>query len=403
MNTHSTIPSVVDILTQLIGFDTTSRLPNKALIDYVSDLLGSFGIATTIIPNNDHSKANLYCTIGPTDRGGVMLSGHTDVVPVDGQDWTVPAFELTHSNQRVYGRGTTDMKGFVACAIRAAIVASQKQLTTPLHLGFSFDEEIGCVGVRSLLNTLNQAPVKPAMCIVGEPTSLKVATKHKGKSSIIARCIGKEGHSALAPNAFNAIHLASDLVTVLRQKQLEIKQQYSGEDDLAEVPYTTVHVGRIIADQALNIVPNLCTVNFEIRHTAQDDPLEILNDIKTAADKIVAEAKSNADTSASEATNAAAIEFDVWNAYPGLDTPVKEPVVEFVKSLVGANDTSYVAFGTEGGLFSTETGIPTVVCGPGSMEQGHKPDEFIELAQLEQCENMLDKLVEFLALRSLPV
>jgi acetylornithine deacetylase len=390
----TTIPSTVDILQALIAFDTTSRNPNRALIDYVAALLNEHGINSTIIADEASDKANLYCTVGPENTAGIMLSGHTDVVPVDGQNWSVPAFELTEKNNKYYGRGTTDMKGFVASAIRAALIANTKSMTTPLHLGFSYDEEIGCVGVRSLLDTLNNAPVKPAMCIVGEPTSLKVATKHKGKSSIVARCIGKEGHSALAPNALNAIHLATDLVNVLREQQETIKQRYKGSEELSEVPYTTVHVGRINADQALNIVPNLCTVNFEIRHTAQDNPVEILNAIKSAADDIVIKARQQADT--------AAIEFDVWNAYPGLDTPVQAPVVEFVKSLVGANDTSYVAFGTEGGLFSAHCGIPTVVCGPGSMQQGHKPDEFIEQSQLQQCDDMLDKLVEFLALRSLP-
>ena len=390
----SSIPSTVDILQALIAFDTTSHHPNRALINYVDALLKDHGIDSTIIADAASDKANLYCTVGPENTAGVMLSGHTDVVPVDGQRWSVPAFKLTKKNNKYYGRGTTDMKGFVACAIHAALTANTKSLTTPLHLGFSYDEEIGCVGVRSLLDTLNNSPVTPAMCIVGEPTSLKVATKHKGKSSVVARCIGKEGHSALAPNALNAIHLATDLVNVLREQQEFIRQRYRGSDPLSEVPYTTVHVGRIIADQALNIVPNLCTVNFEIRHTAQDNPLEILNNIKAAANDIVVKAQKQADT--------AAIEFDVWNAYPGLDTPEQTPVVEFVKSLVGANDTSYVAFGTEGGLFSAHCGIPTVVCGPGSMQQGHKPDEYIELSQLQQCDDMLDKLVNFLAVNPLP-
>lgn len=388
------MPSVQEILAQLIAFDTTSRNPNADLMKYIAALLQEHGIESTLIPNKDHSKANLYCTVGPHNVAGVMLSGHTDVVPVDGQAWTKPPFELTDNDGKLYGRGTADMKGFVACAIHAAIQASRHELTTPLHLGFSYDEEIGCVGVHSLLYLLNNAPVKPAMCIVGEPTSLQVATKHKGKSSIVARCIGKEGHSALAPNAFNAIHLACDLVTVLRRKQQQIKDHYQGDEPLHNVPYTTVHVGRIIADQALNIVPNLCTVNFEIRHTAEDNPAEILNDIKHQADQIVAAARQSAAQ--------AAIEFDVWNAYPGLDTPVTAPVVDFVKSLVGANTTTYVAFGTEGGLFSTSTGIPTVVCGPGSMEQGHKPDEFIETTQLQSCEHMLNKLVQYLSTQSLP-
>jgi len=361
MNTH--YPSSREILNELIGFDTTSRLPNRALIDYVSNLLATYGIDSTLVPNEDESKANLYCTVGPRDTAGIMLSGHTDVVPIDGQAWSRPAFELT---------------------------ASQLSLRTPLHLGFSYDEEIGCVGVHSLIELLQQSPVKPAMCIVGEPTELKVATKQKGKLSIVARCIGREGHSALAPYALNAIHLATELVTLLRDVQTEIQESspHDNSNDPGAVPYTTVHVGNIVANQALNIVPNLCVVNFEIRYTANTNPTELLNKIQTASKLIVDNAKQQATE--------AAIEFDVWNAYPGLDTPSDSQVVELVKSLVGANSTTYVAFGTEAGLFSENIGIPTVICGPGSMEQGHKPDEYIEIDQLNQCDSMLNKLVGIL-------
>lgn len=381
--------STLDILAKLIEFDTTSRLPNRSLINYIAQLLKEHKVSSTIIPNDDGSKANLYCTIGPAEKPGVMLSGHTDVVPVDGQNWTRPAFKLTRCNSRLYGRGTTDMKGFVACALAMAIKASRENLHTPLHLAFSYDEEIGCVGVRSLLELLHKAPVKPAMCIVGEPTSLQVATRHKGKMSIVARCIGRAGHSALAPNALNAIHLACDLVAVLRQVQCRL--QTANKDsvsDATDIPYTTVHVGRIIADQALNIVPELCTVYFEIRYTADDNPAELLNEIKLAANIIVSDARLKACE--------AAIDFDVWNAYPGLNTPDDADVVTFVKSLTGANSTTLVAFGTEGGLFSEETGIATVVCGPGSMNQGHKPDEYIEEEQLHKCDEMLDRLLLYL-------
>ncbi len=379
-----------DILARLISFDTTSRNPNRALIDYIASLLQEHGIESVLIPNEDDTKANLYATTGPNDKPGIMLSGHTDVVPVDGQDWTKPCFELTESDQRYYGRGTADMKGFVACAITAAINASKLQLATPLHLAFSYDEEIGCVGVHSLLDMLQQAPVKPSMCIVGEPTNLTVATKHKGKTSVFAKCIGKEGHSALAPNALNAIHLACDLVKIVRDKQEEIKSRCTAAD-LSEIPYTTVHVGRIHAGQALNIVPNLCTVNFEIRNDSADNPQEILDDIYQSAAALVQNAKKQASE--------AAIEFEILNTYPGLNTGTDTEVVEFVKSLVGANDTSYVAFGTEGGLFSAQLNIPTVVCGPGSMAQGHKPDEYVEVEQMRRCGEMMERLVSYLVAR----
>ncbi len=380
---------VRDILAQLIAFDTTSRNPNLALMQYVASLLSDAGVHSTLIPDSTGKKANLFATIGPTDRGGVMLSGHTDVVPVDGQQWTVPAFMLTESDNRFYGRGTTDMKGFVACALAAALKAAQKPLVTPLHLGFSYDEEIGCVGVRSLVDLLQQSPVKPAMCIVGEPTSLSVATRHKGKMSILARCFGKAGHSALAPNAFNAIHLASDLVSAIRATQASIREACN-DPDLSGVPYTTVHVGRIKTDQALNIVPSLCEVFFEIRHTANDDPHAILNDITHSVKSLISEAQLQAPE--------ANIEFEIWNDYPGLDTPADAEVVAFVQSLVDENTTTSVAFGTEAGLFSEKVGIPTVVCGPGSMDQGHKPDEFVSIDQIQRCETMMDRLIDRLML-----
>ncbi len=409
MNTSLAIPSSLDLLRDLIAFDTTSRLPNADLIDYIQTRLDPFGIQCTQIPNADRSKANLYCTVGPEDTPGVMLSGHTDVVPTDGQQWTRPAFELTLADGKAYGRGTTDMKGFVACAIRAAMIASQQSLRVPLHLGFSYDEEIGCVGVRSMIELLAKAPTRPAMCIVGEPTHMQVATKHKGKLAVTARCVGREAHSSVAPNSVNAIHLATDLVQVLRQVQQELMDAWRGDDEeRLSVPYTTVHVGNIIADQALNIVPNLCTVKFEIRNVTSDDAEALLKTIEDRMQPIINAAcehlrrVENAQPvhasieSSSNTLMRPNVSFTIDNSYPGLNTHPEEDVVDLVKSLVGANSLSSVAFGTEAGLFSHVLGIPTVVCGPGSMDQGHKPDEFISLAQLDQCDGMLDRLVTYL-------
>lgn len=379
--------STLDILADLVEFDTTSRNPNRDLMAYVSSLLSEHGIQSTLIPNIDGSKQNLYATVGPTRYGGVMLSGHTDVVPVDGQQWSRPAFKLTQENGRCYGRGTTDMKGFIACALSAMIGASQRTLKTPLHLALSYDEEIGCVGVHSLLDMLASSPVKPAMCLVGEPTELGVATMHKGKTALEAVCTGKEGHSALAPNAMNAIHLGCDLVQAIRDTQSELENDY-GPVTSNDVPYTTLHVGLFNGGQALNIVPGLCTLKFEIRNTSDNDPEQILASLYEAADRIVS----------STQVPEAAIEIVTTNEYPGLDTPVDEAVVTLVKSLVDAEQTTRVAFGTEGGLFSRKLDIPTVVCGPGSMDQGHKPDEYIERSQLDKCDRMLgillDKLVK---------
>jgi len=377
--------STLDYLEKLLSFDTTSAHSNSELITWVQSELLAMGAIVKIIPNEDGSKANLFATLGPKDIGGVMLSGHTDVVPVTGQDWTVPAFSMTRRDGKVFGRGTTDMKGFIASMMTAAREASVQNLKTPLHLALSYDEEVGCIGVRSMIDMLNNAPIRPQMCIVGEPTGLLVATGHKGKIAARAKCIGCAGHSALAPFAVNALYLANDFITKLRKMQETLRLGATQDHDY-DVPYTTLHVGRIKGGGALNIVPHLCELDFEIRNLAQDDAAEILNNLTQAAKSIALEAQNIA----SEAN----IEIEVFNTYPGLDTASNEPVVGFVKSLTGANSTIKVAYGTEGGLFDQRLGVPTVVCGPGDMAQGHKPDEFITETQLSACDAMLDNLIQ---------
>lgn len=371
-----------DILRHLIAFATVSRDPNRALIDWVADLLGQHGIACEILPDASGKKANLYATIGPQDRPGVMLSGHTDVVPVDGQNWLRPAFELTREGGRYYGRGTADMKGFCASAIAAALVASKRNLQTPLHLALSYDEEIGCIGVRSLVEMLAGAPSRPAMCIVGEPTGMAVASGHKGKVALKAICRGLEGHSALAPMAMNALHLAVDFVGAVRDLQAEFALNGAQDADY-DVAYTTLHVGKIAGGDALNIVPNHAVVEFEIRNLAEDNPEEIIDRLREAASEIVARADHPA----------AGIEIERSWSYPGLATPIDADVMAFVKSLTGANGSIKMAFGTEGGLFSGELGIATVICGPGQMAQGHKPDEFVTAEQLASCDLMMAALL----------
>lgn len=375
----------IPILEKLLGFATVSRDSNLDLIGFVTDLLGRHGIASAIIHSEDGHKANLYATVGPADRPGVMLSGHSDVVPIDGQDWTLPPFAMTERDGRLYGRGAADMKGFIASALAACIKASTMQLRTPLHLAISYDEEIGCIGVRSLVEMLQGAPQKPLLCIVGEPTSMQVATGHKGKIGARAFCKGREGHSALAPLALNAIHLGCDFVSALRREQDRLATEGARDGDY-DIPYTTVHVGKMNAGVALNIVPNLCQIDFEIRNVAADNPEHILDGLRAEAARIAAAASSIAPE--------AAIDIEVFNTYPGLDTPAASQAVAFVKSLTGANGTIKVAFGTEGGLFSRDVGTPTVVCGPGSMAQGHKPDEFVSIEQLHRCDDMLAKLLQ---------
>jgi acetylornithine deacetylase len=378
----------LQLLEKLVSFPTVSRDSNLDLIHFVAELLKECGIAPTIIASPDGHKANLFATVGPQDRPGVMLSGHTDVVPIEGQNWSVPPFAMTQRDGRLFGRGAADMKGFVACALAAVLKAAKMKLKTPLHLALSYDEEIGCIGVRSLIETLQTAPHRPALCIVGEPTGMQVATGHKGKLGARAICRGREGHSALAPLALNAIYLGCDFVSALRAEQDRLARDGARDGDY-DVPYSTLHVGKMNAGVALNIVPNLCQLEFEIRNIAADDADQILDRLRKEAARIVAAASMIAPE--------AAIEIEIINTYPGLDTPTNSQAVAFVKSLTGANGTIKVAFGTEGGLFSRDLATPTVVCGPGSMMQGHKPDEFISVEQMSRCDNMLARLLDRLA------
>jgi acetylornithine deacetylase len=378
MNTRS-------ILDRLISFETVSSLPNIALMQWVQDLLAIAGVKAVLIPDPSGQKANLYATIGPVDRPGILLSGHTDVVPVEGQIWTMPPFRLTETGGRYYGRGATDMKGFVACALSAALGAAGRPLTTPLHLALSYDEEVGCLGVASLIVMLRDAPFRPLMCIVGEPTGMQVATGHKGKIALRATCTGREGHSALAPMALNALHLGADFLNAVRALQAEVAASGLRDGDY-DVPYTTLHVGKMNGGVQVNIVPNACILDFEIRNLAGDDPQRLIDRLGAAAGAILAPLRA--------AFPEADIRIDrLWD-YPGLGTPTDAPVVNFVKALTGANGTMKVAFGTEGGLFAARLGIPTVICGPGSMAQGHKPDEWVSIEQIGRCEAMLAALID---------
>ena len=383
------VPSRREILARLVGFPTVSAASNLDLVAWIRDLLESHGVATTTVPDPGGDKAGHVATDGPADRPGAVLSAHTDVVPVEGQPWTSDPFVLTERAGRLYGRGTTDMKGFVACALHAALRAAAQPLASPLHLALSWDEEIGCVGVRTLLPAVNALPAAPAFCIVGEPTAMTVVTGHKGKVAARAVCTGRDGHSALAPMALNAIHLASDLVTALRARQAAIAAGGPFDPGYA-VPYTTLHAGRIEGGVALNIVPNRCSVDFEIRNLAADDPAAILDGLRADAARIVAAEAARIPE--------AAIAIAVTNAYPGLDTDPASPTVTLVRALAGTGPgPGKVAYGTEAGLYVETLGLPTVVCGPGDMAQGHRPDEFVAESELAACDAMLDRLVGRLA------
>ncbi|POR68627.1 acetylornithine deacetylase [Pseudomonas syringae] len=378
-------PRALEILKRLIAFDTVSSEPNMALIEYVRELLASKGIESLIVKDETGKKANLFASTGPREVPGVLLSGHTDVVPAAGQAWTMPPFQATLRDGRIYGRGTCDMKGFIALAIDAMLDAADMPLMRPLQLALSHDEEIGCVGVRRLLDVLHLAPVRPFLCVVGEPTLMQFAVGHKGKASYRTFCRGQEAHSSLAPRAVNAIHLASDFIAELRKSQKQIEQQ-GARDEGYDIPYSTVHIGRIDGGKALNIVPNLCTMEFEYRNLPGDNPDALLEQLRERAEVLVREAR--------QLSGVADIEIEVMNEYPALET---HPSVEAVRLLHAFAEPGTqhikVSYGTEGGLFAGRLNVPVVVCGPGSIEQAHKPDEFIDESQMDAGERFLQSLL----------
>ncbi len=384
-------PASVEMIRKLVGFDTTSRNSNLDLIAYIEDYLRSLGIPTQRVLSEDGTKANLYATVGPTDRPGIMLSGHTDTVPVDGQEWSAPPFAVQQRDGRLYGRGTADMKSFIAVVLAHAPEMIARPLRIPINFAFSYDEEVGCIGVRRLIEAIGHMPVRPAMCLVGEPTDMKVIIAHKGKVSIRARVRGFEAHSSLAPRGVNAIAYAAELIVHLNRMAARIAG--NGPFDHAyDVPHTTVHTGVIAGGTALNIVPKDCSFEFEFRHLPEDDPQALLREVtEYARNEIEPRMRAvHADTG---------FTFEERSTIPGLDIRDDEEVVRLAKALTGQNHHSKVAFGTEAGLFHLHAGIPTVICGPGSIDQAHKPDEWIDLDQVARCDAFVRRLIDHVCAR----
>ena len=381
-------PATRAMIERLIAFDTTSRNSNLELIHYVRDYLAGLGVTAELVHDAEGRKANLYATLGPTDRPGIALSGHTDVVPIDHQDWTRDPWRVSEHGGRLYGRGTSDMKSFIAVALAHAPRFLESGLATPVHLCLSYDEEVGCKGVPHLLEFLARQPLRPAMCIVGEPTEMKVITGHKGKTSIRCHVRGKEAHSSLAPYGVNAVNAAARVVGYLADMAARKAAEGPFDTDF-DVPYTTVHTGTIEGGTQLNIVPGHCRFEFEFRYLPQDDPDRLLAEVQRYAESELAPAMRAVDP-------ATGFAWEQMAGFPGLDLAPGAEVIELAKALSGGNATGKVAFGTEAGLFD-RTGIPAVVCGPGSIDQAHKPDEFIALEQVALCERFMDRLEERLS------
>lgn len=375
------------LLATLVAYDTTSRESNLQLIDFVRDYLAHLGVSCELIFSSARNKANLFASIGPADRPGIVLSGHTDVVPVDGQPWTVAPFELSEKDGKLFGRGTADMKGYIACVLAAVPSLLAEPLRMPVHIALSYDEEVGCLGVRSLISELERWVHKPLLCIIGEPTELKPVLGHKGKLAMRCDVHGAACHSAYSPQGVNAIEYAAELIGELRRIGLSLRDPQL-HDSRFDPPFTTVQTGVITGGKALNIVPADCRFDFEVRTLPNHDPYKVAHQLEQYAAQEVLPRMQAIDAGSG-------ISFSKLSAYPGLATDAHSQAAQLIALFCGSAEFTTVAFGTEGGLFDA-IGIPTVVCGPGSMDQGHKPDEYIAVEQLEKCDAMLQRLIQSL-------
>ncbi len=375
------------MLARLVAFPTISRDPNEALIGFAAEHLSTHGFRVRVLPGRQPGKCNLLASLGPDTAAGIVLSGHSDVVPVEGQSWSTDPFALTSRGDRLLARGAVDMKGFIASMLCAAEALDGAALRRPLHMAISHDEEIGCVGVRPMLETLAAEGFAASGCIIGEPTELLVAAGHKGKVNACISCHGEAAHSANPALGCNAIYLAAGMVAQVRELQAWL-QEHGAQDAAYAVPYSTLHVGTIAGGRVLNIVPDRCDMAFEIRYLPGDAPDALLARLSAAG-----AALSGAERARGRR---ACVEITVENSYPGLATPHDAPILGLAGTAAGTGPPVKINFGTEGGLFTQTNGIPTVICGPGSIDRAHKPDEFVTADELAACDAFLGRVIDTL-------
>ena len=374
----------IEMLRRLVAFDTTSRDSNLALIDFVADYLEGHGIAATRTYDDDRRKANLFASLGPEGEGGVVLSGHTDVVPVDGQPWDSDPFAMVERDGRLYGRGTTDMKGFLAVALALVPEFGRRALAVPVHLALSYDEEVGCIGVDRLIDGVREAGIDPAIVIVGEPSEMHVANAHKGIYSFVTTVAGHEAHSSAADIGVNAVMIAGRLIAFLDGLAAEMRERAEPESGFAP-PYTTVHVGTVEGGTALNIIPRHCRFQWEFRPLPDADPQEIVDRFDAFA--------ASLEPGMRAVAGSAGIHTEARSRVPGLEPEDASPAERLVMALTGDNRAGKVSYGTEAGKFQ-RAGMSAVICGPGNVAQAHKPNEFIDISQIEACEAFMHRLME---------
>ena len=387
MPVSTKLDTAIAELRDLIAFDTTSRETNLPLIDHVEARLLALGAVCERIPNEDGTKANLHARFGPAVDGGVVLSGHTDVVPVDGQPWTSDPWVLTDKGDgRLYGRGACDMKGFSACILALAPMIASAALKKPIHIALSFDEEVGCLGAPALIDRIMEGPVKPSMVVVGEPTDMKVVTAHKGLFSMVVTVRGREAHSSLVKDGACAITHAVPLMQYLVDEAA--RMEAAAPDDSPFSPaHGTLTIGEIKGGTALNILALDCEFGTLMRPCPWDDPHAIAAGLRERAAEIEAEMRKSAPE--------ASIKVRVRSDVPAFAPETEGAAERLARQLTGDNSTRVVSYGTEAGQFQA-AGLSVVVCGPGSISQAHQPDEFVAIDPLDQCCVFLEKMVRVL-------
>jgi acetylornithine deacetylase len=387
MRATPTITSV-GMLERLVSLDTVSSRSNLELIDFVDDYLRGFGVTGWRTLSDDGGKANLFATLGLAAPGGVVLSGHTDVVPVEGQPWTCEPFGITRRGARLFGRGTADMKGFIAVALALVPEALEAGLKRPIHLALSYDEEVGCLGVGRMIEDVVANLPLPAAVVIGEPTDMRLVNAHKGGYGFETEVTGKEAHSGQPHLGASAIFAAAELIGFLA-KLVEELRRTAPADSPFEPPYTSLSVGMIEGGTAFNIIPRRCAFGWDLRTIPSDDAEEILARFnRHAEEEVLPRLRANAPE--------AKIVTRTTSWVPPLAPEDEGPAEALIRLLTGANRAHVVSYCTEGGLFQ-EAGLSTVVCGPGSIDQAHRPDEFIEIAQIEACEAFVRKLIAWAA------
>ena len=379
----------LEMIERLISFNTVSSESNLDLIAFVETFLGAYGIASQRVMSDDGRKANLFATLGdPALAGGIVLSGHTDVVPVEGQDWSSDPFTLVQHEGRLYGRGTCDMKSFIAIALALVPDYAERGLKVPVHFALSYDEEVGCLGVRPMIDEVIRSLPRPQIVIVGEPTDMKVVNAHKSIQAFRTEVIGLEAHSSATDAGVNAVVYAADLIMELDRIAAEMRQAGDASGRFRP-PYTTVHVGPIRGGTALNIIPKRCSFQWEIRGLPDLDPDILPARFQSYVDEAVLPRMRAVYPDAQVITTARA-------RVPGLMMTDGSPGESLVLKLAERNQAEAVSYGTEAGLFQLAD-IPTVVCGPGNILQAHKPDEYVELSQVALCERFLRRLFDYAA------